>query len=48
MIQGIPASLRLKNPIDSFLEVVQKVTLAGYIITDHVGLALRVAALPAA
>eukprot|EP00405_Crypthecodinium_cohnii_P014637 CAMPEP_0206452346 /NCGR_PEP_ID=MMETSP0324_2-20121206/19893_1 /ASSEMBLY_ACC=CAM_ASM_000836 /TAXON_ID=2866 /ORGANISM="Crypthecodinium cohnii, Strain Seligo" /LENGTH=223 /DNA_ID=CAMNT_0053922423 /DNA_START=151 /DNA_END=822 /DNA_ORIENTATION=- len=37
VIQNLPKSLAIKDPIDRFIDVVQKVSLATFMITDHVG-----------
>jgi len=37
VLQGIPKSLTIANPIDMLLEVCQKATLATFMIIDHIG-----------
>merc|ERR1711957_1158076 len=38
VIQSIPKSLAIKNPFDMVIDLVQKVSLATFMIIDHVGL----------
>eukprot|EP00440_Ansanella_granifera_P056598 gb/GFBE01061346.1/.p1 GENE.gb/GFBE01061346.1/~~gb/GFBE01061346.1/.p1 ORF type:complete len:243 (+),score=55.28 gb/GFBE01061346.1/:1-729(+) len=38
VIQSIPKCLDIKDPIDRLLELLQKVSLATFMITDHIGL----------
>lgn len=38
VIQSIPKCLEIKDPIDRVLELLQKLTLVTFMITDHIGL----------
>lgn len=37
VIQGIPKTLQIPNPVDMILELAQKTTLATFMIIDHIG-----------
>lgn len=37
VVQSIPKTLEISNPIDRIIEVLQKATLATFLIIDHVG-----------
>jgi hypothetical protein len=37
VIQGIPKTLKIQNPLDMILELAQKTTLATFMIIDHIG-----------
>jgi hypothetical protein len=37
VIQGIPKTLKIQNPIDMIMELAQKTTLATFMIIDHLG-----------
>eukprot|EP00434_Breviolum_minutum_P025941 symbB.v1.2.022934.t1/scaffold2056.1/size90925/8 len=38
VIQGLPQSFKIDNPLDLVLDVVQKVSLICFLITDHIGM----------
>jgi len=38
VIQGIPKSLQIANPVDRILELMQKIPLATFMIIDHYGM----------
>jgi len=38
VIQSIPGSLRIENPVDRILDLLQKFSLATFMIIDHVGM----------
>jgi len=47
VIQSIPACLKIQNPIDRFLELLQKISLASFMIIDHVGMLKKWKIIPA-
>jgi hypothetical protein len=46
VIQGIPNTLQIKNPVDMILELSQKTTLATFMIIDHLGWLKQMKILP--